>query len=79
MPTGKYLIRGGEFVNIDITNLEKNQRPMGMNPEEAFRLIGISRSTGYRMIENGTIKAVRLGRRLVVPMATIEQLLDVSK
>lgn len=55
--------------------INNRQKVMGVAPEEAFRLLGISRSTGYRMIKNGNIRAVRLGKRLVVPIAVLEDLL----
>lgn len=43
-------------------------------PEVATRL-GISRSTIYRLAEKGTIPTIRLGRRLLVPRAALEELL----
>ena len=44
-------------------------------PQLASRL-GVSRSSVYRWAANGTIPTIRLGRRLLVPRAAIEQLLD---
>lgn len=50
---------------------------LAIPPEEAFRRIGVSRALGYKLIKNGTIKAVRLGeRRLLVPIAALEELLS---
>jgi len=57
--------------------LRNNENAMGITPGEAFRKLGISRALGYKLIKNGTIKAVRIGeRRLVVPLAALEQLLE---
>jgi len=52
---------------------------LAVSPDEAFRRIGVSRALGYKLIKDGTIKSVRLGeRRLLVPIAALEKLLDVT-
>lgn len=43
--------------------------------EEAASLIGISRAQAYRCVKRGELKAVQLGRRIVVPVVALEQLL----
>lgn len=44
---------------------------------EAAKVLGISRSLGFRMVERGELKALRLGsKRLVVPTAAIIRMLD---
>lgn len=57
--------------------MEKNQNTvLAVPPEEAFKMIGISRATGYKYIKEGVIPAVKLGpRRLLVPVAGLENLL----
>jgi excisionase family DNA binding protein len=45
--------------------------------EEAAHLIGISRAQAYRCIKRGQLRAVQLGRRLVVPVAAVEELLGI--
>lgn len=42
---------------------------------EAARVLGVSRSTAYECVRTGQLRAVRLGRRLVVPRSAIEELL----
>lgn len=42
---------------------------------EAARVLGISRTTAYECVRTGELRAVRLGRRLVVPKIAITELL----
>lgn len=52
---------------------------LGYSPEEAFKKLGISRALGYKLIKNGTIRAIRLGeRRLVIPAIVLEKMLEVN-
>ena len=44
-------------------------------PELAVRL-GVSRTSIYRWAKDGTLPTIRLGRRLLVPRAALEELLD---
>jgi excisionase family DNA binding protein len=43
--------------------------------EEAAQMLGISRSPAYECVRRGELRALRLGRRLVVPRAALEELL----
>ncbi len=43
---------------------------------EAAAVLGVSRSTAYECVRTGELRAVRLGRRLVVPRSAIVDLLD---
>lgn len=50
---------------------------LAVSPDEAFRRLGVSRALGYKLIKEGVIIAVRLGeRRLLVPVAALEKLLE---
>lgn len=42
---------------------------------EAALLLGISRTTAYECVHTGQLRAVRLGRRLVIPRDAIADLL----
>jgi len=42
---------------------------------EAAMVLGISRTTAYECVRSGQLRAVRLGRRLVVPRVAIVELL----
>ncbi len=53
-------------------------RPVGratLSVEEAARRLGIGRGLGYELARRGDIPTLRLGRRLVVPVAALERLL----
>lgn len=39
-------------------------------------LLGVSRSTAYELVRNGTVPAERLGRRLVIPKVPFHAWLD---
>ncbi|MBU6215103.1 MAG: helix-turn-helix domain-containing protein [Acidobacteria bacterium] len=43
--------------------------------EEAAQMLGISRSTAYECVRRGELRALRFGRRLVVPRAALEELI----
>lgn len=45
---------------------------------EAARILDIARGTAYRGVQEGWLPAIRLGRRLVVPIAALEELLQVK-
>lgn len=43
---------------------------------EVARALGVSRSSIYRRAKDGRVPTVRLGRRLVVPLAALDELLS---
>jgi excisionase family DNA binding protein len=43
---------------------------------EAAQLLGVSRMTAYAAVRDGAIPSLRIGRRLLVPRAALERLLD---
>jgi excisionase family DNA binding protein len=43
--------------------------------EEAGAILGVSRALAYQLAREGRIPAIRLGRRLVVPRARLEEML----
>jgi excisionase family DNA binding protein len=42
---------------------------------EAADLLGISRTSAYEAVHRGELTAITLGRRIVIPRTTLEQLL----
>ena len=42
---------------------------------DAAVLLGISRTSAYECVRSGELRAIRLGRRLVVPRVAIDELL----
>lgn len=43
--------------------------------EEAAELLGLSRSKAYQCVRTGELRSVQLGRRIVIPLSAIEDLL----
>lgn len=46
-----------------------------MTVPEAARRLGIGRSLAYAAVESGEIPSIRIGSRLLVPSAALEELL----
>jgi excisionase family DNA binding protein len=44
--------------------------------EETARVLGIGRSTAFAAVRDGTIPAVRIGRRWLIPRNSLEGLLS---
>jgi excisionase family DNA binding protein len=42
---------------------------------EAAALLGVGRDTAYAAVRDGTLPSIRLGKRLVIPMAALEKML----
>src|SRR5580658_9148579 len=57
---------------------KERDRPerLAVSVEEASQLLGISKWLGYEMVAQGQLPALRLGRRLVVPLAALERMLE---
>jgi excisionase family DNA binding protein len=47
-----------------------------LSVDEAAEALGISRSLAFKLIGEGKLPAVRLGRRLVVPRVQLEKMLS---
>ena len=43
---------------------------------EAASMLGVSRNLAYEAVRRGELPAIRVGRRLVVPLKAIEELLE---
>lgn len=46
--------------------------------EEAARRLGINRNSAYEGVKRGEIPVVRIGRRLLVPLAPFERMLGLT-
>ncbi|HZA78798.1 MAG: helix-turn-helix domain-containing protein [Thermoleophilaceae bacterium] len=53
-------------------------RRLTMTVEEAGVALGISRSHAYELVRHGELPSLRLGRRVVVPIAALEALVEVA-
>ncbi len=55
--------------------INMNQTRQVLTVTETADALGISRSLAYELIARNQIRSVRLGRRIVVPQAVIEEIL----
>lgn len=49
---------------------------LSVSVPEAARMIGLGKSTVWAMIAQGSLPAVRIGARTLVPVRALEQLVD---
>ncbi len=53
---------------------EANRRTLTI--PEAAKALGISRNAGYEAARRGEIPTIRIGKRLLVPLAALERMLQ---
>jgi excisionase family DNA binding protein len=53
--------------------------PEVLTVDEAAKVLRISRQSAYQAVRAGEIPTVRIGRRLLVPRAQLEQMLGVTQ
>jgi len=51
-------------------------KPLSYTVEEAAKLTGLGRTRLYKELKEGRIKAVKLGRRTLIPHASLESWID---
>lgn len=56
--------------------LSSPDQKLALSVDETVRLLGVSRNMVYEAIRQNRITAIRLGRRMLVPRAALEQLLS---
>lgn len=49
-----------------------------LSVSEAARVLGISRAHAYDCVRSGELPSITLGRRIVIPRAAVDRLLDES-
>jgi excisionase family DNA binding protein len=54
----------------------QNHATLTVTTAEAARLLGISRNLAYEAARRGEIPTIRIGRRILVPIAALERLLS---
>lgn len=52
--------------------------PRTVTVQEMAELLGISRNHAFRCVQRGEIPSVRIGRRVLIPAAFLERLLDLD-
>lgn len=53
--------------------------PLAYRPDEAFRLIGVSRSAGWRLIRSGRLPSFLIGRIRLVSARALQEWLDTEE
>lgn len=54
----------------------EDSSPLVFSVEEARRLLGLSRGLMYQAIRNGQVPSIRIGRRILIPRAALERMLE---
>ena len=54
------------------------QQRAALSVEEAAGKLGVSRSLIWKMVNQGTIRTVRAGHRVLVPVSAVEEFLSAS-
>jgi excisionase family DNA binding protein len=49
-----------------------------MSVQEAAETLGIGRAKAYEAVHTGEIPSVRIGSRIIVPVAALQKMLDVA-
>jgi excisionase family DNA binding protein len=53
----------------------EDQRRATVSVPEAAKILGVGRNQGYEAVKNGQIPVIRIGKRLLVPMAALDRML----
>jgi excisionase family DNA binding protein len=61
-----------------MTTSENGLEARGLSVDQACRYIGISRITLYKLMGDGVLRRVKLGRRVLLLKEDLDQLLDSS-
>jgi len=55
---------------------KQDMEPLVLTVEQARKLLGLSRGLMYQAINNGQIPSLRIGRRILIPCAALDRLLE---
>jgi excisionase family DNA binding protein len=58
------------FLTID------NPTRLTRKPEEAAPMLGVGRNGVYDLIRSGQLRSIRVGRKILIPLAAIEDFLN---
>lgn len=63
---------------MTLAELVAADMPPTITVDEAADIVGISRAAAYRAVHKGQIPALRIGRRLLVPSASLLEMLGLD-
>lgn len=55
---------------------DSSPRRLTLTVAEAAKVLGIGRSSAYEAVKLGQLPSIRIGRRLLVPIAALERMLQ---
>jgi hypothetical protein len=61
------------IVLADIIAEDRSGGPLAFRAEDAFKKIGIGRTTGWAEIRSGRLRSFRVGKRRLVPATAISE------
>ncbi len=61
------------------TKEHHKEAALTLSIEHAARLIGVSRTTAYRMVRDGDLRAIRVGRRVLVLKKPLMEMLEAEE
>ena len=61
------------------TKQHHKDESLTLSVEHAARLIGVSRTTAYRMVRDGDLRAIRVGRRVLVLKKPLMEMLGAEE
>jgi excisionase family DNA binding protein len=64
---------------VNKTKEHHKDEALTVSVEHAARLIGVSRGTAYRMVRDGELPAIRVGRRVLVLKKPLMQMLGAEE
>lgn len=64
--------RKGKTVEDEPKPLFRETSPLAVSVKEAAATVGISRSEFYKLLNEGEIKSIRIGRRNLIPMEELK-------
>ncbi len=74
-----YLAQPFSFVAVNKTKEHHKEEALTLSIEHAARLIGVSRTTAYRMVRDGDLRAIRVGRRVLVLKKPLMEMLEAEE
>jgi excisionase family DNA binding protein len=67
------------FLAVNKTKQHHKEEAMTLSVEHAARLIGVSRTTAYRLVRDGELQALRVGRRVLVLKKPLMEMLGAEE
>jgi excisionase family DNA binding protein len=67
------------FLAVNKTKQHHKEEAMTLSVEHAARLIGVSRTTAYRLVRDGELPGIRVGRRVLVLKKPLMEMLGAEE